>query len=523
MNKFVANRDVCWLFIQSYWLIIGEVRISSKPSLFELPAFPIETQCLIRKRIGDLREDQLDTWYEIIESTDEQQLLIDADNTGIMKKNLLLCYVMLIITLLLVAGTFIYLSLFSTTEEALRSDKQLTTLNGPWKFIAGDNMQYAASNYDDSQWENMDLTAPAGVHDDDVGLSGYLPGWTAKGHSNYSGYAWYRMKVPVNSLIGNDLALTGPPAVDDAYQLFVNGSLAGQAGDFAGTVPITYSIQPRIFMLPENVKKEKDLTIAFRVWMSAASLGAGAGGIHIAPTLGETEHIEKKYRFQWEQTIKGYIVEVVWPVLFILLAITMYWLNKDRIPPQSCKWFMAALILLGLMRLNQAVYAWFQIENSHLGDIVGPVILKPLVLGSWLMAWREWFNLHQPKWLPGMIALFAFLLMAVQLSGLPWVSPSIHTRFQTIADYLRLVLLALMLFIIYQGMRKQGMKDLLVLVAALVMLIALFPKEISYLHLIPGIWFPYGVGVTRGQFFYVAFVFVMYGVLIQKNSNRAFK
>ena len=51
------------------------------------------------------------------------------------------------------------------------------------------------------------------------------------------------------------------------------------------------------------------------------------------------------------------------------------------------------------------------------------------------------------------------------------------------------------------------------------MLIALFPKEISDLHIIPGIWFPYGVGVSRGQFFYAAFVFVMYVILIQKNRK----
>src|SRR5678810_1203803 len=117
-----------------------------------------------------------------------------------MKKKLLLCYLMLFITLLLVAGTFMYLSYSSTTEETLRSDNHLATLNGPWKFITGDNMQYARSNYDDSQWENMDLTAPPRVHDDDVGLSGYIPGWTAKGHSNYSGYAWYRLKVILDSL-----------------------------------------------------------------------------------------------------------------------------------------------------------------------------------------------------------------------------------------------------------------------------------------------------------------------------------
>ncbi len=426
---------------------------------------------------------------------------------------------MLFITLLLVAGTFIYLSYSSTTEETLRSDKQLTTLNGPWKFKAGDNMQYAESNYDDSGWESMDLTAPPGAHDDDVGLSGYIPGWTAKGHANFSGYAWYRLKLASDSVRGNNLALAAPPAVDDAYQLFINGSLLGSAGDFSDTIPGAYSIQPRMFLLPENVKREKDIIVAFRVWMSSASLYQGSGGIHIAPTIGEKSHIRKKYKFQWEQAIKGYIVEVVWPVVFILLAITMFLLNRGKSPPQTYKWFMTALILLGLMRLNQAVYAWFQIENNQQAVVVGSVILRPLVLGCWLMAWREWFDLREPKWLPKIIALFTLLFMAAQLLGISWISHSIHAYFQTIAGYIRLLLLVLLLFIIYQGMRKQGMKDLLVLVAALLMLIALFPQEISYLHLIPGIWFPYGVGVSRGQFFCVGFVFVMYAVLIQKNRG----
>lgn len=435
-------------------------------------------------------------------------------------KNSFILYVMLFITLLLVAGTFIYFSYFSITEEALRSDKNLTILSGPWKFTTGDNMQYAQPDYNDSGWETMDLSAPPGVHDDDVGLSGFIPGWTAKGHPNYSGYAWYRLKISTDSLQGNALALAAPPAVDEAYQLFINGSLTGGAGDFSDAVPIAYSNQPRVFLLPENVKKEKHITIAFRVWMSAASLYDGAGGIHIAPTIGEKTHIEKQYRFQQEQVIKGYIVEVVWPVIFVLLAITMYLLNRNRMPAQSCKWFITALILLGLMRLNQAVYAWFQIESNHQYDIVSPVVLKPLVLGSWLMAWREWFNLREPKWLPKIIALLVLLLMAAQFFALKWIiSDNTHTYFQTAADYIRLLLLVLMLFIIYRGMRKQGMKEVLVLIAALLMLIALFPQEISYLHIIPGIWFPYGVGVSRGQFFYVAFVFVMYAALIQKNTK----
>ena len=381
-----------------------------------------------------------------------------------MKKKLLFCYLMLFITLLLVAGTFMYLSYSSTTEETLRSGKNIITLNGPWKFTAGDNMQYAQANYDDSGWQIMDLTAPPGAHDDDVGLSGYIPGWTAKGHPNYSGYAWYRLKIPLDSLIGYNLALAAPPAVDDAYQLFINGLLLGNAGsDFSDTVPIAYSIQPRMFLLPENVKKEKEITIAFRVWMSVFSLfGGDAGGIHIAPALGEKTDIEKKYRFQWEQTIKGYIVEVVWPILFILLAATMYLLNRSSKQTQSYKWFITALVLLGLVRFNQAFYFWFQIVSAQQSTIIGIVILRPLMLGSWLMAWREWFNLHQAKWLPKIIVLLTLLYMTAQLLGLSWVTnPVINTYLQTAGDYLRLLLLALMLFIIYQGILKQGMKDLI--------------------------------------------------------------
>jgi hypothetical protein len=36
------------------------------------------------------------------------------------------------------------------------------------------------------------------------------------------------MKVSLDSLTGNNLALAAPPAVDDAYQLFINGSLSGK-------------------------------------------------------------------------------------------------------------------------------------------------------------------------------------------------------------------------------------------------------------------------------------------------------
>jgi hypothetical protein len=75
-------------------------------------------------------------------------------------KNSFTLYVMLIITLFLVAGVIIYLSHSATTEETLRTDKNITTLNGPWKFIVGDNIQYAQSDFmirDGKPWTLLHL------------------------------------------------------------------------------------------------------------------------------------------------------------------------------------------------------------------------------------------------------------------------------------------------------------------------------------------------------------------------------
>ena len=42
----------------------------------ELPTFPTEPECLIRKRIGSLR-DQHDTWYDVDERTNEEKLIVE--------------------------------------------------------------------------------------------------------------------------------------------------------------------------------------------------------------------------------------------------------------------------------------------------------------------------------------------------------------------------------------------------------------------------------------------------------------
>lgn len=84
------------------------------------------------------------------------------------------------------------------------------------------------------------LAAPATATDGDVGLPNYAPGWSAKGHQGYYGYAWYRIRLSIRAPTRKSLALLGPWPVDSAYQIYGNGTLLGCVGNFSGGTPIAY-------------------------------------------------------------------------------------------------------------------------------------------------------------------------------------------------------------------------------------------------------------------------------------------
>jgi hypothetical protein len=68
--SFTINTGI---FVPEYWLAC--YNFSDKG----LPDYPIESECLIRKRIGDLRNQQ-DTWYAMQDRTDEQQIICEMKN-----------------------------------------------------------------------------------------------------------------------------------------------------------------------------------------------------------------------------------------------------------------------------------------------------------------------------------------------------------------------------------------------------------------------------------------------------------
>jgi hypothetical protein len=404
--------------------------------------------------------------------------------------------------------------------------QSVVPLNGPWKFHTGDDPRWADPSFDDSFWETIDLTPLPGAHDADVGLTGYVPGWTARGHSGYWGYAWYRVRVSVAAPPGDKLALAGPPDVDDAYQLFFNGQLLGSAGKFSGPTPVVYSIQPRIFSLPQSLRGTSPdsgtpAVLAFRVWMGAGTLGEApdVGGIHIAPALGEAGAVEARYRLQWLETVNGYIVEVVLPISFVMLAVMACGLMLFDRADFAYLWLTTALLLTGLVRANQALFFWTQSESIQVFDLARNVFLVPLGLGAWTMAWHAWFRLSRPTWIPKAVAMLTLLYMGSQLLSRSWFPSlwphAVSAGFHIISVWLRLLFALLLGLVVYWGIRQEGREGWLALPAVVLVSVGLFAQELNAVH-VPGIWFPFGTGVSRAQFAYAAFDAAMFALLLRR-------
>ena len=137
--------------------------------------------------------------------------------------------------------------------------QSVVPLKGPWKFQIGDSPidpktgkpLWAEPSFDDSGWELIDLKPPTGEFDPAGPERSRVPGWRAKGHPNYWGWAWYRLAISLAEEHQN-LALAGPTYVDGAYQVFSNGDLLGGMGIFkTGKAPRSYWSHPAMFLLPD--------------------------------------------------------------------------------------------------------------------------------------------------------------------------------------------------------------------------------------------------------------------------------
>jgi hypothetical protein len=409
-------------------------------------------------------------------------------------------------------------------DSVLTFGHAAVALNGPWRFQVGDNPLWADPNFDDSSWETADLTPKPGAHDGDGGLTNYASGWSARGHSGYVGFAWYRMTVRVVDPGVDTLWLAGPALVDNAYQLYVDGHLLGGIGDFSRTPPGVMAIQPRLFALPRHLwvvnGQQLKIVLAFRVALlkgTSAATAPDGGGIHIAPVLGTEAGVRDHYRLQWLEKAEAFAVDAAEPVFFLILAAMALSMLPFDPKDRFYVWIAAVLILLGAAWFNQPLYWMAHFESLKDFVVWRVTIIDALLLGAWIMAWRAAFGLHGSRWIGYACAgLTVVYLVARPLSTpllLPDLPHGVISGFAAAVKAARLGFLLLLLVVMWLGYSRRG--TWILFLSILAGSVSVFGRELNELGL-PGIWFPYGVGLSRSECANAAFAAVLFICLIQR-------
>jgi hypothetical protein len=373
-----------------------------------------------------------------------------------------------------------------------------TVLDGPWRFHIGDAPNWADANTDDSGWETIDMTAAPGSHDGDVGLPDYVGGWMSHGHPKYCGYAWYRRAVTV-PLGGDSWDILGPTLVEDGYELYWNGQLLGGSGRF-GPDPRVVGTRPLQFALPTNSAGTRGV-LAVRAFKLPGGASADGGGMHSPPILAPRPISDALHRAQWERTIAGYIVEVIEP-LAMLAVIALALAFRSRSSHQRFLIFASiALALMAARRLNNAIVAWTDLMDLRTYSLLAKVMWIPAV-AAWTMAWNRWCS---RAWRS--IDLLALLLAVAEMVAAVIDAPSVTSvsRFGSIA-----------LFVVIASRIVRDERNRVLALATLVAIVmAYFGDELLDPIGVPGIWFPFGIGVSRTQYIYAIAVPLMAVLIVR--------
>lgn len=385
----------------------------------------------------------------------------------------------------------------------------IAALNGPWKFHVGDSPidqatgrpLWAESSFDDSKWETVDVASPSGTFDPIAGTSGYVPGWTARGHKGYWGYAWYRIRIQLESHPGVKLAVAGPSDVDDIYQIFDNGNLIGSFGDFSVNPPHIYTTRPQMFSLSADGPSGARI-LAFRVWMDAYTLTQldDVGGFHNPPLVGVDEAISAQQQIKWDELYRAYAGTFIEGLVFCLLGLIALSLILFDRTDRIYFWIGALLLTQAGNAFVTSISTWTEWLPYVIVAPVRRIVIIPLIFAGWVMVWRVWFQQRRPAWIPRLLVCQLALLMLSNSIGenFVFISPSVDHAFHVVSLVTRLGIAGLLLLTVYNGIRDQRLEGWLAVPAVLLAVFSEFSEELQFAHVI-NIWFPFGVQLTTRQ------------------------
>lgn len=394
-----------------------------------------------------------------------------------------------------------------SNTEHLRLSQSAIPLYGPWKFSTGDSPLdpntgqplWADPAFDDSHWEDVDLTPKSGAQNPITGASGFVSGWTARGHAGYWGFAWYRLRVRVDSDADTPIAIAGPSQVDDAYQFFDNSQMIGHFGDFTSDRPQPYYSQPMMFLLPPS--KNGTHVFAVRIFMHPQTLyeAAEVGGFESAPVLGEASTITLVHQSHLTELKRAYLWQPIEALVFGLLGLLAISLVLFDRSDHVYLWIGGLLLLAAIDATSGSFAVWSTYIHARYDLISHNFVLYALEYAGWVMIWRVWFRQRRPSWLPWALIPLSVTLGISEALAENFFAATAGSQFTTIGHsvslLVRLILATFLLFIVAEAIRDQGIEGWLALPPVLLASTAEFSHELAELGLRVS-WFPFGVQIN---------------------------
>jgi hypothetical protein len=397
-------------------------------------------------------------------------------------------------------------------------------LNGPWKFHKGDDARWSQPEFNDSGWASVDLTPPPGSYDPFLGTSGFMPGWTALGNRGYWGYAWYRLKVNVQydpGLSAGGLEIKMPNDVDDAYQVFVNGQQIGEFGKFSKSGVKTYLSLPRAYALPKEINGGP-ITLAIRVWMDASTplTNPDSGGLHGPPILGQAGPIDRMLRLDWDAVTHSQLSRFLeLTVLFLAITVcgVLFWLDRKE---KSYPWLGAICCAIALQLTVSLAGNYTTLLPGWMNFILIDVIFAPLVISLWILFWAYWFRMGRMTRMHYMVWGFtAALMLTIAMMRAPLYGRVVPVQWLVVlaplAVLLKLLLGSLLLWVAWEGMRKDHAGAWLAMPALALVGISLYQQELLILHL-QLMFFPFGMAVNISQIAVVVSLIIITVLLMRR-------
>ncbi len=218
--------------------------------------------------------------------------------------------------------------------------KGTVALDGDWQFHLGDNPDWASPTLDDSGWERIGVDKP----------------WGDQAHFGYTGYAWYRRHVNFLPVAGveSDLALLLPP-IDDAYEVYWNGSLIGHRGKLPPHAFYYANLPAQII----GLGRPGAGVLAFRVWKApyVSSDTGEAGGLNAPPLVGPADAIaayKGNLNYRWLRgRLFGSAVQLIYGLIALLGFLSWFRNRKQRVLLWMSVWASALLLsaFFGSLRL----------------------------------------------------------------------------------------------------------------------------------------------------------------------------